>query len=146
MNFFVTPIFEFSILRIVILVFVMILIFKLLPIKQMLLKQRATKFYNNWSRFKKILELYWGDKDKNLTTEYNTLQKKLMNDFAFFNKKIIEIQRSLHKSDWLDRILYNFEQCFETRSIEKWKDEVRRTIPKELDCFDYLLISLKENL
>lgn len=139
------PIIDLSILRIILLILVLVLISKIFPISKIFQRIRANHFYQNWLDFKKIIEEYSKTNNLELNKKYSYLQEKLMQDFHFFNKKIIELQSQTHK-EHIPSTLRAFEQCFSIRNIENWEQEVRRVIPRELDCFDYLLIGLKENI
>ena len=64
-------------------------------------------------------------------------------DYYFFKDKIHEIQKKLEKQH-IHLVLNNFEECFNIRQINNREEKVRRKIPEELDCFDDIVIEIKE--
>lgn len=149
-SFFTKSLFLVNLLEITIFILILFLFYKIFPKKSLLLQIRSAKFLKNWYKFKKILEDYhsWSnlqeDKVNKLKFEYIDVREALERDFNLFVSRIKEIQSRTHRQ-YNDSSINNFETCFSVRRIEDWKGQVRRIIPSELDCFDYLLISLKED-
>lgn len=146
LKFLIEPLFAVNILEIAILFLFVSIAYNFLPKKlsRLFLHQRAKKFYKNWKEFKKILIEYQETKNIELQKSYEDVREKLEEDFNFFAPSIHSIQNATHRQH-NKLAINNFEHCFTVREIAEWQDKVRRQIPMELDCFDYLLISLKED-
>lgn len=167
----VKPLTSINLLEIFIFIWVVFLSYKFINRKP--LWKRAKNFLKNWYRFKYLLENYnnsvsryesnkkkqsdpFTHKEydstmdfqleqsiKKMKYEYFDIRDQLEIDFNFFISKIKEIQSKTHRQH-NDLSIRNFEHCFLVRNIEDWENQIKREIPRELDCFDYLLISLKE--
>lgn len=146
LSFLVQPLLAINILEIAILLLLTSATYNFLPKKfsRILLYRRAKKFYESWKEFKKVLTEYSTTKDTRLQQPYGNIREKLEEDFNFFAPSIHSIQKATHR-EHNKLSISSFEHCFTVRNIAEWQNNVRREIPRELDCFDYLLISLKED-
>ena len=139
------PLVAINLLEVIILLVVMLFIYRFLPGKlyHVYLQRRSGKFWQNWKRFKQLLTVYSKTNNDNIQKEYEELREKLEIDFNFFLSSIKSIQEVSHRQH-NDVIIGNFEQCITVRDIADWQNKIKRTIPAEIDCFDYLIIALKE--
>lgn len=149
-DFLVAPFLSVNIIEIIIFTIFLVLGYRLMPpIYRKLKKQRrAEQFVKNWDSFKNLLltyELFGPSKNSTDERKYAALRSCLEKDFNYFLDDIIEIQRRTHR-EYKDLVLSNFEACWSPRDIFKWKDVVQRQVPNELEGFDYIPISLIENL
>lgn len=145
LRFLTKSLFSVNIIEILIILIFIIFAYRFLPLihKKQLNCKRAKAFLNNWHEFKIVLQKYQNTK-KGLQQKYSALRNKIEIDFNYFVEDIIKIQKATHR-DYQDVVLRNFESCWQPRLLSHWQSEVRRQIPNELDCFDYILISLIEH-
>lgn len=110
--------------------------------------RKAKELLGNWIKLKSILENYQKTNNNDLQGEYVSLREKMAKSVNYFLKEIIEILslKQMGESHRVRAILGNFEECWSPREISKWQDLVRRNVPRELDCFDYILYSLMGKL
>lgn len=143
-RFLVKPIISINLVEIFIVVIIVIFAYKFIPsvYKKRGKKRRAENLLNNWRKFKTLLQKCQATK-KDLQKEYTTLRNSIEKDFNFFLDDIIRIQKETHRN-YQDIVLRNFENCWSPRKLSEWQSRVRRRIPDELDCFDYILVSLVE--
>jgi hypothetical protein len=141
------PILSISLLRLFFIVLVMVLVWTLLPprFQHAQTKRRAAAFGHAWGEFKHLLTQYSLKADSEFQGEYSQLREHLRKDFNHFAALMLQIEEASHRSDTARAVLFNLEHCFSPPHIENWQETVARRIPEELDCFDYLFISLLEN-
>ena len=134
-----------NILHILLIIFIIIFwfLFNFKNLSKFHYKYRANRFYKNRIKLKDLLIEYKERKNDELQKDYTKITDILKLDYYFFKEKIYEIQKSLNQ-EHINIILNNFEECFSWREIHQRESRVRRTIPAELDCFDDLVIGLKE--
>ncbi|MDD3144820.1 MAG: hypothetical protein PHV23_01775 [Candidatus Gracilibacteria bacterium] len=146
-GFLLKPLFSINILNIFLIVIIIIISYNFLPknYKIYSINRRANRFYKNWIKFKDILINYNSTKNENLQKEYSKLREIINIDFNFFMFDFIKIGKEKYPEyNLFFSGLNNLGECFSVREISKWQEEVRRTIPKELDCIDGMIIGLKE--
>ena len=103
-------------------------------------KFRATRLQTNWIKFKALLEQYVTTR-KDSQAEYQDLRKRIREDLNYF---LTDITDALKKTGYGQQliVLNNFQQCFEPIKLNEWPQRVTRDIPRELECFDYILAAL----
>ncbi len=69
------------------------------------------------------------------------LRTKVRDDVNYFLTDIADILTKTG-SKYENVSLSNFQQCLVPDKIDEWVLTVRREIPRELDCFDYILAGL----
>lgn len=146
LSFLIKPLFSINILEIILAIFIAYLLYKIIPSvrKRIVRKNRASRLFKNWQKFKHVLVRHQrGEQMHSLQQEYAALRESIEKDFNYFLNDIIRIQRSSHRN-YNDLVLRNFEKCWSPRNLSEWRGEVAREIPKELDCFDYILVGLVE--
>lgn len=144
-QFLVKPIISINLVEIFIFVIIVIFAYKFIPsvYKKRSKKRRAENLLNNWRKFKALLQKYQTTKE-DFQKDYTILRDDIEKDFNFFLDVIIKIQKETHRN-YQDIVLRNFEACWSPRKLSEWQSRVRRRIPDELDCFDYILVSLVEH-
>lgn len=145
-NWLLTKEIHLNILYVFLIIFIIILAFLYNPkyITKIAYKYRAKRLYKNWINFKNILIKYKESKDNSLQKNFGKITDQLKSDYYFLKKEIYETQRSFDR-EYINNILDGFELCFSVRKINERQNKVRRTIPEELDCFDYLILEVKEH-
>ena len=140
LDFLISPLVSLNLLEILIIIFVIFLFYRLLPpnLNRLYLHSRSRKFYNNWRKFKNILQSYQDKENPALHKKYNKIREKLLNDFGFF----LTIIKKIHGQDE-ELSLTNLENCFLVNNIKNWYQKVQRKIPEELDCFDCFIVSVE---
>lgn len=135
---------EINVLRLILIVFLVIILHQVIPsyCNRIRNKKRAERFKSTWNYFKDILIEYSNSGDTSLQGRYFELRECLEKEIGYFRPTILNVESLSHRTKFLDEILKNFEQCFSIRDISKWSEKVKRRIPEELDCFDYLLNAL----
>lgn len=141
------PIFKINILEVIIIVLIIIITYDFIPknYKKININYRAERFYKNWIKFKDILIEYDLTQNEKLQNKYSKLREIINTDFNFFKSDFIKIEKEKNpKYNWVFLWLNNLWQLFSVREILKWQEEVKRSIPKELDCFDWMILWVKE--
>ncbi|GEM_PF-3041424 len=145
-SFLTAPILSLNILQLLVFLILTVLIYRFLPNKlsRIKLRIRAETFWKNWKKFKNILIAYSKNPDERLQGKYEKIREKLEIDFNFFLPSIRSIQQATHRKN-NELSISNFELCIRETNICRWETNVRRKIPDEINCFDYLIIALKED-
>lgn len=145
LDWFTKPRGSFNVLYILLIIFLLVFafIYNSKYLVKLKYRYRANRFYKNRIKLKNLLVKYQWNTDISLQAEYEKVTFKLKNDYHFFIEKIHEIQFSLG-NEHINLTLRNFEECFSVREIKDREWKVRRRIPDELDCFDFLVIGIKE--
>jgi hypothetical protein len=145
LKFFINPIIFLNTLEIVIIILLVIIIHYILPnkIKLHYNKKRANRFNQNWLEFKNIMIEYSNNRSNILQIKYSKVIKELQEDFSYFQSLMVKIKKeySIHDTSLS---LKNFQRCFSIKIIDEWDMEVRRQIPREIECFDDYTIELIE--
>jgi|SRR3989339_13894 len=146
LKFLIAPLFSVNILEIAILLLLVSIAYNFLPkrLRRYFSYLRAKKFYNNWKEFKSILKEYSETQNSELQKRYENVREKLEEDFNFFAPSIYNIQKATHRKK-IEAVIERFEWCFKVGKISEWQNKIQRKIPEEIDVFDHLLISLKED-
>lgn len=103
---------------------------------------RARRLNNLWLNFKKILIKYSTTNDDKMQASYSATRNKLVKLYSYFSK---DIHGDLIYTSSTDKqrhnfIIRNLEHTFYPTNILQWRNQVHRTIPEELDCFDAIFI------
>ena len=147
LRFLTVPLFSVNALELLLAVLLIMICYNLLPqrVAQLRRKKRAAHFEEMWDEFKRVLVEFSTTKDKDLQCKYSDLRKGLEKEFNYFVPLMRRIQEASHRGDTSDITLRNFEECFSVSEISEWQRKVIYRKPKELNCFDSLLVSLREH-
>lgn len=142
LKFLTKPLISINFIEIFILGFLIFYLSRFIPseYKKRRNKSRAARLQANWIKFKSILEEYLV-RQKDSPREYQDLRNRIREDFNYFLTDITEV---LRKTGYGQQsiTLNNFQQCFEPTDLKEWFAKVKRQVPKELECFDYILAAL----
>jgi hypothetical protein len=147
LRFLTISLFSVNALELLLAVLLVMICYNLLPprFEQLRRKKRAAHFQVMWDEFKRVLVEFSTTENKDLQCKYSDLRKGLEKEFNYFVPSMLRIQKASHRGDTSGRALSNFEQCFSVPDISEWQRKVLYRKPEELDCFDSLLVSLREH-
>jgi hypothetical protein len=103
-------------------------------------RTRARRLQINWQKFKAILEQYIRE-NIDSQNQYKILRDQIREDINYFLADINDVLKNI-SGDEQNSILYQFQQCFEPIELKEWYAKVRRQVPSDLDCFDYIPAAL----
>lgn len=112
-------------------------------------KYRARSLKNYWGQFKAILLEYKETHDENLSEKYVEVRKKLDENYQLFSKELHENPFYTSSGNDLERhrtVLQELEFTFSPKQLREWTERVKRSIPRELDCYDFIFIRLEKNI